>query len=251
MFERSRKISLIVAPHGSPKSWNRVVPLPILVGIGAASVALLLLFLVLIVQVAELSARARETAALREENAALLERSRRIDDLEIELTRLRELETRVRHWAGIESDGSVAGPGREELARRWERDEELLAEIPTLRPVEGWISRGFDSGPEAHVGVDLVGKTGTEVRASAPGVVRFAGWDDIFGHLVVLDHGHGFSTSYGHNESLLVEEGQQVPRGHIIARLGSTGRSSAPHLHFEVRLEDEPLDPAYLLVSET
>ena len=66
-----------------------------------------------------------------------------------------------------------------------------------------------------------------------------------------MDHGNGFTTRYGHNEALLVETGEPVPRGGVVARLGSTGRSSAPHLHFEVRLEDEPLDPAWLLVDET
>ncbi len=249
MFGNSRKISLIVAPHGSPKSWNRVVPLPILIGIGAAVAALLVVFLVLIVQVAEYSSRARDVAILREENAALLDQSRRIDELEVELTRLRELETRVRRWAGIE--GGEGTTGEEDVDRRMERDEELLAGVPTLLPVDGWVSRGFEPGPEGHAGVDLVGETGTPVRASALGVVRFAGWDDVFGHLVVLDHGNGISTRYGHNEALLVGPGEKVPRGHAIARLGSTGRSSAPHLHFEVRLEDEPLDPAYLLVPGT
>lgn len=65
--------------------------------------------------------------------------------------------------------------------------------------------------------------------------------------MVVLDHGNGFTSLYGHNEALLVHEGDLVARGEPIARLGSTGRSSAPHVHFEVRLEDEPLDPAFLI----
>ena len=79
------------------------------------------------------------------------------------------------------------------------------------------------------------------------GIVRFADWDDTYGNLVVLDHGNGFTTTYGHNETLLVQQGDLVPRGAAIARLGNTGRSSAPHLHFEIRLENEPLDPAFLL----
>jgi murein DD-endopeptidase MepM/ murein hydrolase activator NlpD len=156
------------------------------------------------------------------------------------------LETRVRRWAGIE--GGAEAPGA--LAAGsfdWEREQTLLAEIPTLAPLEGWTSRGFERAPEGHKGLDLAQKSGTPIQAAGWGVVRFAGWDDTFGNLVVLDHGNGFTSLYGHNEALLVREGDLVARGEPIARLGSTGRSSAPHLHFEVRLEDEPLDPAFLI----
>ena len=80
--------------------------------------------------------------------------------------------------------------------------------------------------------------------------VRWEGVD-ADGNLVVLDHGNGLVSRYGHNDTLLVKAGEEVLRGAPIARIGTTGRSSAPHLHFEVRREDEPLNPAYLLVSET
>ena len=251
MARKPRKVSIIVAPHGSPKSWSRDVSVPALIGIGAALAALLVLVLVLLVQVVELTARSREAAALREENADLGSRARRVLDLEAELARLQEFETRIRRWAGIEfRNGQAAGEG-ERGRHRWERDENLLAEMPTLPPVDGWASRGFESGPEGHLGIDFVGETGTPVLAAALGVVRFAGWDDTFGNLVVLDHGNGFTSMYGHNESVLVEPGDLIPRGQAVARLGNTGRSSAPHVHFEVRLDDEPLDPAFLLSSGT
>jgi murein DD-endopeptidase MepM/ murein hydrolase activator NlpD len=251
MSRWSRKVSVIVAPHGSPKSWSRDVSVPALIGVGVVLAALLLLALVLLVQVVELGARSREAAELRKENADLEARTRSVHDLEAELARMQEFETRIRRWAGIEfASGLVIGEG-ERGRHRWERDENLLAEMPTLPPVEGWVSRGFESGPEGHPGIDFVGETGTPVLASALGVVRVAGWDDTFGNLVVLDHGNGFVSMYGHNETLLVEPGDLVPRGQAVARLGNTGRSSAPHVHFEVRLDDEPLDPAFLLSSGT
>jgi murein DD-endopeptidase MepM/ murein hydrolase activator NlpD len=251
MFRWSRKVSLIVAPHGSPRSWSRDVSAPALFGIGAALAALLLLVLVLLVQVAELTARSREVSRLREENADLGSRARSVHDLEAELARMREFEKRIRRWAGIEfSSGLAMGEG-ERGRHRWERDENLLAEMPTLPPVGGWVSRGFESGPEGHPGMDFVGETGTPVQAAALGVVKLAGWDDTFGNLVVLDHGNGFTSLYGHNETLLVEPGDLIPRGQAVARLGNTGRSSAPHVHFEVRLDNEPLDPAFLLSSGT
>lgn len=249
MFRPMRKVSIIVAPHGSERSWNRVVSVPALIGIGAALVALVLLTLLLLLQVADLSARSRGLARLRTENQDLTRQVERVDELQGELVRLQEFETRIRRWAGIDSDALPASASQVR-GQRWREEEAHLAEIPSLPPLAGWVSRGFEGGPDGHTGLDLVQEVGTSVRAAAMGVVRFAGWDDTYGNLVVLDHGNGFMTTYGHNESLLVRDGDLVPRGAAIARLGNTGRSSAPHLHFEIRLEDEPLDPAFLLSVE-
>lgn len=249
MFEKLRKVSVIVAPHGSSKSWNRDVSLPVLIGIGIAVAVLPVVLLVLLIEVADLSARAREADSLRAENEALQEQGHRVRELEAELAELREFETRIRRWAGIES--ADAGPDAVDRTRhRWEREEKLLEEIPATTPVGGWVSRGFEPGAENHLGIDLVGETGTPVHASALGVVRFAGWDDTFGNLVILDHGNGFTSLYGHNDSLLVAQGDVVSRGQTVARLGNTGQSTAPHVHFEVRLAEEPLDPAFLLSPE-
>jgi murein DD-endopeptidase MepM/ murein hydrolase activator NlpD len=190
---RSRKISLILAPHGSSKSWTRVVSLPALAVAGLGLIALVVLVLGLGIQVADLSARAREVEALRRENAELRGQTRRVAELEAELTRIQELETRIRRWAGIAPGGS---PSLATGSFDWERDEALLAEIPSLVPLEGWVSRGFGRGAEAHVGLDLAQETGTPVRASGWGIVRFAGWDDTYGNLVVLDHGNGFTSLY-------------------------------------------------------
>ena len=251
MFGWSRKVSVIVAPHGSPKSWSRDVSVPALIGIGTALAALLLLVAVLLVQVVELGARSREAVELRKENAGLEMRVRSVHDLEAELARMQEFETRIRRWAGIEFASELVIREGARGRQRWERDEVLLAEMPTVSPVEGWVSRGFEPGPDGHPGIDFVGETGTPVLAAALGVVRMAGWDDTFGNLVVLDHGNGFVSMYGHNEALLVEPGDLVPPGQAVARLGHTGPSRAPHVHFEVRLDDEPLDPAFLLSSGT
>jgi murein DD-endopeptidase MepM/ murein hydrolase activator NlpD len=251
MLSRSRRVSVIVAPHGSSKSWSRDVSVPALMGIGAVVAALLLLVVFLLVQVVELGARSREVVQLRYEKAELEMQARSVHDLEAELARMREFEVRIRRLLGIEFSSGLATEVGERGRHRWERDENLLAEMPTLPPVEGWVSRGFEPGPEGHPGIDFVGETGTPVLAAALGVVRVAGWDDTFGNLVVLDHGNGFVSMYGHNDSLLVNPDDLVPRGHAVARLGNTGRSSAPHVHFEVRLDDEPLDPAFLLSSGT
>jgi murein DD-endopeptidase MepM/ murein hydrolase activator NlpD len=94
-----------------------------------------------------------------------------------------------------------------------------------------------------HTGVDLPLPQGTAVRTVAGGVVRRVGEDAINGKVLIIDHGHGVSTAYCHNQALEVRKGQVVTRGQIIARSGSTGRSTGPHLHYQLELGGAPVDP--------
>jgi murein DD-endopeptidase MepM/ murein hydrolase activator NlpD len=247
VLDWSRKIAVIIAPHGSPRSWNRDVSTLTLVLVATAAAAIPIVLLVLLIQVLDLSARAHEADALRAENSALADQGRRLRELEGQLAELQEFETRIRRWAGIEFADALVTEQAERDRHRWEREETLMAELPALSPVRGWVSRSFEAGADGHLGIDLVGETGTPILAAGLGVIRFAAWDDTFGNLVIIDHGNGFTSLYGHNDSLLVERGALVTRGTHIATLGNTGESTAPHLHFEARLEEEPLDPAFLL----
>jgi murein DD-endopeptidase MepM/ murein hydrolase activator NlpD len=98
-----------------------------------------------------------------------------------------------------------------------------------------------------HEGIDIAVPTGTPVAAAAAGTIIHAGWMGGYGNLVVIDHGGGLSTAYGHNSSVAVGYGQPVAQGQIIAYAGSTGNSTGPHVHFEVRVGGTPADPlAYL-----
>lgn len=115
---------------------------------------------------------------------------------------------------------------------------------------KGWISSYFGhrhdpfSGRKVfHGGVDIVGKEGSEIKALASGVVSFANKKGAYGQLVEINHGNGISTRYGHNKKLLVRSGQIVRKGQAIALLGSTGRSTGPHLHLEVRKDGKAVDP--------
>ncbi len=121
-------------------------------------------------------------------------------------------------------------------------------------PVRGTISSPFGprihpiySIPSFHTGIDIAVAEGTPVRAAAGGIVTFSGWQEGFGLLVVIDHGNGYETYYGHLSKLLVSSGQSVSAGETIALSGNTGLSTGPHLHFEVRYLGSPVDPRPLL----
>mgnify|MGYP001242443645 FL=1 len=117
--------------------------------------------------------------------------------------------------------------------------------------VKGWMSSPFGervdpiSGKKAwHEGMDFAGAKGSEVIAVANGVVVFAGYRDGYGKMVEISHGKDMRTRYGHHEEVLVHAGQSVKRGDVIALMGSSGRSTGPHVHFEVLKEGRPVNPA-------
>ncbi|HEY8487035.1 MAG TPA: LysM peptidoglycan-binding domain-containing M23 family metallopeptidase [Limnochordales bacterium] len=115
-------------------------------------------------------------------------------------------------------------------------------------PVRGGISSPFGRRwGRMHEGVDIRVPPGTPVRAAAGGRVVFAGWNGGYGYLVIVDHGQGVHTYYAHNRRVVVREGQQVNRGQVLAYSGSTGHTTGPHLHFEVRLNGRPLNPVRYL----
>jgi len=139
--------------------------------------------------------------------------------------------------------------------------EQVLRErgyTPAIWPVDGQLEGGFGGrrnpfgGPgwEFHTGQDIEAPMGTPVVAGASGRVSFVGWQNGYGQLVVVDHGGGLSTRYGHLSHIDVEAGQQLSRGQLLGKVGSTGRSTGPHLHYEVRINDEPVNPLqYLLMN--
>jgi murein DD-endopeptidase MepM/ murein hydrolase activator NlpD len=111
-------------------------------------------------------------------------------------------------------------------------------------PVKGKITSLY--GPRwgrQHEGIDIAAPVGTDVFASMDGTVSFSGWDGGYGNLVIIDHGNGLQTYYAHNSELLVKKGQEVAKGTHIAEVGSTGNSTGPHSHFEVRKNGSPVNP--------
>jgi murein DD-endopeptidase MepM/ murein hydrolase activator NlpD len=122
----------------------------------------------------------------------------------------------------------------------------LIGEAEVSSPF-GYRPDPFLGRPALHPGVDLVQAYGSSVKATGAGKVVHAGPMGGYGNMVEIDHGNGLATRYGHMSEILVEEGQQVTAGDVLGRLGSTGRSTGPHLHYEVRVDGEPVDPTRFL----
>ncbi len=131
-------------------------------------------------------------------------------------------------------------------ARSWQKNI-----VPTLWPVNGPITSRFGQREDPfsgegglHWGVDISSGSGTPIHVAADGIVASAEYTSGYGRLVVIDHGNGVRTWYGHMSQFQVIPGQEVRRGQVIGNVGSTGRSTGPHLHFEVRLGGNPVNPA-------
>lgn len=130
--------------------------------------------------------------------------------------------------------------------------------IPSIKPIKtsvaftsgfGVRSDPFRGGAAMHAGIDLAGPIGTPIYATADGVVGRAEWANGYGNLVELEHGRGIATRYGHLSRLIVRAGDMVKRGDLIALMGSTGRSTGSHLHYEVRLDGRAVNPVPFLQS--
>jgi murein DD-endopeptidase MepM/ murein hydrolase activator NlpD len=148
---------------------------------------------------------------------------------------------RFQRWAGLTADG-VAGAGTLSALRR----PPPRSPLRFLRPVAAAVGDGFGPrGTGFHPGLDLLAAKGDPVRAGAGGCVAFAGWNPGgYGNLVVLRHGLGMTSWYGHLSRIGVRRGACVAAGARIGAVGSTGESTGPHLHFELRLRDAAVDPA-------
>lgn len=138
----------------------------------------------------------------------------------------------------------------QEQRNRWDH-------TPSIQPSPGWIISpfGFRRDPlvgelRMHEGIDIAGPEGTVIVASANGTATFVGYRSNFGLCLELDHGYGIKTRYAHCSMIKVEQGQSVTRGQVVALVGQTGRATGPHLHYEVLVNDKPVDPQdYILLA--
>jgi murein DD-endopeptidase MepM/ murein hydrolase activator NlpD len=201
-----------------------------------------------------------------------------LEKLNSRVEKVEDTSRRLAEKSGVVDYGSIPGSGGPALPldemglatltakmSRLEEDmrayEAVLRErgyTPTIWPVNGKLEGGFGgrrnpfggSGYEFHSGQDIEAAWGAPVVAGASGRVTFVGWQNGYGQLVVVDHGGGLTTRYGHLSHIDVEANQTVSRGQLVGKVGSTGRSTGPHLHYEVRINDQAVNPMqYLLQS--
>ncbi len=161
------------------------------------------------------------------------------------------------HWEmeELEMLADIQERNAYKVEKFFDSQRSLLASTPTIWPVRGWITSSFGQriSPftgrlQMHEGLDICARPGTPVKCSADGVVIYSGWKTDFGKLVTVDHGYGYRTRYGHLMKIYVKNGQRVKRGDTIGALGNTGRSTGPHLHYEVKVRGLPVNPkTYLL----
>ena len=144
-----------------------------------------------------------------------------------------------------------------------EENKHLLKVTPSIQPARGWITsrfgyrdypaplEGFSSkfGADFHRGLDIAARFGEPVVSPADGVVSKTGYDAGTGNYIILDHGYNLKTLYGHLGSIEVSDSQAIKRGQMIGQVGNTGRSTGPHLHYEVRIAGQPVDPEYYILD--
>ena len=145
----------------------------------------------------------------------------------------------------------------QELDDFFKNQKSFLSSTPSIWPTRGWVtsSFGFRKSPftglrEKHEGWDIAARNGAPVRATADGVVVVEGRNYGYGNLVEIDHGYGIVTRYGHNSKHLVKVGDRVKRGQVVSLVGNTGRSTGPHLHYEILLNGVPVSPKNYILEE-
>ncbi len=145
----------------------------------------------------------------------------------------------------------------QELTAYFQDQKSLLASTPSTWPARGWVTSDFGQRIDPytaervmHAGLDIAGPHGKDIIAPSDGTVVFAGLEGGYGNVLVIDHGYGIKTRYGHLSAMKVKAGEKVKRGQLIGAIGNTGRSTGPHLHYEVRVNGLPQNPRKFILDE-
>ena len=142
------------------------------------------------------------------------------------------------------------------LEQKFAAQSRLLSSTPSIAPVRGILTDGFGGRSDPFTGeagqhnaVDISSAAGAPIRSPADGIVVKAEWANGYGNVIYISHGYGYSTRYGHLSNFAVRAGQRVKRGDVIGHVGSTGRSTGPHLHYEVRVNNNPVNPLEYILN--
>jgi murein DD-endopeptidase MepM/ murein hydrolase activator NlpD len=283
--KRQGKISVLLIPddHAEPYSFRLGWPLAkVLLVVG---VILALHVVVGVIAYWNLFQIRTENNELERSNTRLLEDNKRVYQLAAQLEEMGKEQTKILSLLGVDANAKggtlttvlppaepfvaakveVPPPGLSYEAstepipaggfviRRREDHSHYAANLPTMLPVEGFLTTEFSQSKwypfRSHPGIDIAAKRGSVVLAAGDGQVVFANWTYDLGNLIIIHHGGYIFSYYGHNERILVNEKAFVKKGEPIALLGSSGRSSGPHLHFEVWKDGVAIDPRQILLA--
>jgi murein DD-endopeptidase MepM/ murein hydrolase activator NlpD len=298
-----RFYTVLILPDATSPAQKFHVTKPIVTAVSSVLAVSVLAFGFFLYQYVNLNVRMLELKRLRQEVGDRNLLAEKVGQLEGELSRLRELDRKLRMVAGLdagEEQGTKLGQGGAETTSRtallgalpqragrlldWvtrdlealgqeivsrersfrqlksflEEKRSVLASTPTIWPVKGLVTAGygyrtspFTGQREMHEGLDIAAPHGTPILAAADGIVSFSGPLAAFGNVVFINHGHGFTTFYAHNSSNRVQEGQTVRRGDVVAYVGTTGRTTGPHVHYEVQVNGATVNPVRYIVDMT
>jgi murein DD-endopeptidase MepM/ murein hydrolase activator NlpD len=295
-----RFYTVLILPDATSPARKFHITKTIITAVSSVTAVSVLAFAFFLYQYVNLNVRMLELKQLRQEASDRNFLAAKVGQLEGEMTRLRELDRKLRVVAGLDAgdeQGRLAQGGAGTLSRTalldtvrketgrladWvtrdlealgheitsrersfrelkdllEAKRSVLASTPTVWPVKGLITAGygyrvspFTGQREMHEGLDIAAPHGTPILATANGVVSFVGSLAAFGNVVFINHGHGFTTFYAHTSSIRVKEGQQVKRGQIVASVGTSGRTTGPHVHYEVQVNGATVNPLKYIVD--
>lgn len=255
-----RKLTVMIVPDGARESKTFELSYRALRALAALGTVVALALTVMAGSWWYLAARAARTSSLQQQVEVMTRDRARVEALVQRLEMIEDQYGRIRGlFGGPQSDAlsevwlPPATGARRATAGEGERPEEGPT-LPTFWPLteRGFVTQGLHQGLEGeHPGLDIAVATDSYIRASGGGTVVDVGEDAVYGRFVVIDHGEGYSTLYGHASMNLVSLGEAVRARQVIALSGSTGRSTGPHLHFEVLVDGEPVDPLTVIEQPT
>ena len=247
-------LSLILVPDGARESRTFRISYRRLRMLAVLGLGLAVLFTSMVGSWWYFAARAVRVGQLETRLASLDADQRRLEVLATELAGIEQQYGRIRSLFGSETGAAISDLWLPPSALTRAGRSIPAGSVDDGRPTS-WprTERGFvtqtamEAGGGQHSGVDIAVPTEAYIRAAGPGTVVEAGEDRVYGRFILLDHGAGYRSLYAHASTTFAERGQRVLRDEIIALTGSTGRSTAPHLHFEILLNGDPVDPLTLV----
>jgi murein DD-endopeptidase MepM/ murein hydrolase activator NlpD len=235
--------SILITPDDSTNSRHYFVSKRNVMIISVIALLIVVAAIIAALNYTTVSVRAMEVDMLRKRNTQLEIEFAKIEEIRDNLRIAEATNRKIKVMLGIEKTPDVVEPSITEISPNYTEIEvlkEMPENIPSLLPTMGQVSREFGPG---HYGIDIAAPQFSPVIAAASGVVNAAGWDSLYGNYVVIEHNKNYSTFYGHLNSIDVVNGGRVSGGQVIGTVGSTGKSTSSHLHYEVRFRNEPVDP--------